>query len=228
MAREAERAGLGDGPDFREGGKRRMVQRLVQTRFHDPEGPRAVPDAAVREHYQSHLDQFVQPVKMRVAHVTLEAPEGSPGRAGRQAEARKLRARLLRETSAAPEAFEAAIVAIARKGDPETHGAFLDLMSREQLAGAFTPEIAEEAWALPPGRPSQVLSSPRGFHILQGYGGQPATAISLDQARGAIQVTLYQARMAEAYRVWTAELRERARVRIDEAEMARVGVPAAP
>jgi peptidyl-prolyl cis-trans isomerase C len=224
MAREAERAGLGDGPDFKEGGKKRMVQRLVQQRFHDPEGPRAVPDAEIREYYDRNVDQYVQPVRMRVAHITLEAPEGAPLRRARKAEAEKLRARLARETANDPDAFEAAIVAIARKGDPETQGAFLDLLSREQVARAFTPEIAEVAWSLPPGQPSQVLSSPRGFHVLQGYGGQPEMKVSLDQARGGIQVILYQARMAEAYRQWTAQLREKAQVRVDEAELARVGV----
>jgi hypothetical protein len=228
MSLEAERAGLGGGADFREGGKKKMVQRIVQMRFHDPEGPRTVPEADVREYYERNFGQYVQPVKMRVAHITLEAPEGSAGRSGRQAEARKLRARLLRETASNPEAFGAAIVEIAGRGDPETQGAFLDLMSKEDLARAFTPEIAEAAWALPPVQPSQVLGSPRGFHILQGYGGQPAMAVSLEQARGGIQVTLYQARMAEAYRQWTAQLREQARVRIDEAELERVGAPKAP
>jgi peptidyl-prolyl cis-trans isomerase C len=228
MAREAERAGLGDGPDFKEGGKRMMVQRLVQKRFHDPEGPRTVSDGDVRDHYERNVGQYVQPVRMRVAHITLEAPEGSAVRSARQAEARRLRARLLRETATNPEAFEAEIITIAREGNPETHGAFLDLLSKEQLAQTFTPAIAEAAWALPPGQPSQVLPSPRGLHILQGYGGQPATSVSLEQARGGIQVVLYQARMAEAYRQWSAQLREKAQVRIDEAELSRVGVPVAP
>jgi peptidyl-prolyl cis-trans isomerase C len=224
MAREAERAGLAQGPDFQAGGKKQMVQRLVVMRFRDPEGPRTVSDADVRAYYEEHLDDYVQPVKMRVAHVTLDAPEGSAGRAARGAEARRIRDRVVREAVTNPEAFEAAITEIARAARSENHASILGLLSREQLAEAFTPEIAKVAWDLPPGVPSKVLASPRGFHILQGQGGQPARNVSVDQARGAIQVILHQSRMAEAYRQWTSQLREQAKVRIDESELAKVHV----
>jgi peptidyl-prolyl cis-trans isomerase C len=224
MAREAERAGLAHGPDHRAGGKKQMVQRLVVMRFRDPEGPRTVSDADVRAHYEEHLDDYVQPVKMRVAHITLEATEGSAGRPARLAEARRIRDRIAREAVTNPEAFEAAITEIARAASSENHASILGLLSREQLAEAFTPEIAKVAWELPPGVPSKVLPSPRGFHILQGQGGQPARNVSVDQARGAIQVILYQSRMAEAYRRWASQLREQAKVRIDESELAKVQV----
>ena len=224
QAAEAERAGLGGGPDFREGGKRRMVQRLVQQRFHDPDSPRTIPDAEVRDYYESHLEDYVQPVKMRLAHITLEAPQGSPGRAARLVEARKLQARLLRESGSDPAAFETAIVSVVREGNPENQAAVLGLLSQAQLALAFTPTIAEAAWALPPGRPSEVLASPRGFHILQGSGGQPAMAVSLAQARGGIQVILYQARMAQAYREWVGKLLDQSQTVIDQGELARIRV----
>jgi peptidyl-prolyl cis-trans isomerase C len=223
MAREAELAGLANGPDFQAGGKKQMVQRLVLMRFRDPEGPRTVSDAEVRAYYGEHAAEYVQPVKMRVAHITFEAPEGSPGRSRRGAEARKIRDRIIRDASTNPDAFEAAITEVARTASPVTQGAFLGLLTRDELARAFTPEIADVAWGLSPNAPSSVLASPRGFHILQGYGGQPEVNVTVDQARGAIQLILYQARMADAYRKWTARLREQARVRIDESELAKVG-----
>jgi parvulin-like peptidyl-prolyl isomerase len=200
------------------------VQRLVVTRFRDPEGPRTVSDADVRAYYEEHRAEYVQPVKMRVAHITLEAPEGSPRRLARSAEARSLRERIVRDAPTNPEAFEAAITEIARAANPEDQASILGLLSREQLAVAFTPEIAKVAWDLPPADPSKVLASPRGFHILQGQGGQPAVNVSVDQARGAIQVILYQSRMADAYRQWASQLREQAKVRIDETELAKVRI----
>jgi peptidyl-prolyl cis-trans isomerase C len=224
LAGEARRAGLGDGPDFREGGKRKMVQRLVQNRFHDPDGPRTVPEAEVRAYYEANLDRYVQPVKMSLAHITLEAPEGSPRRGARLAEARRLRDRLARDGARDPEAFAAAVASIVKAGDPETQAADLGLLSEEQITRAFTPDVAKAAWALPPGQPSPVLSSPRGFHILQGNGGQPALQATLDQARGGIQVVLYQARMAEAYGRRVRELRDAAQVQVDEEQLARIRV----
>jgi peptidyl-prolyl cis-trans isomerase C len=224
QAREAEKMGLAGGPDFQAGGKARMVQRMLLMRFHDPEGPASVSDADVRAYYDEHREEYVQPVKMRVAHITFEAPEGSPGRSSRRDEARRMRERIAREGATNPDAFRDAISGIAHTRNPDVQGAALGLLSREQLARAFTPEIAEAAWGLPPDRPSAVLASPRGFHILQGQGGQPAMDVSVEQARGAIRIILYQARMADAYREWTAQLRGRANVRVSEPELARLRI----
>ena len=52
--------------------------------------------------------------------------------------------------------------------------------------------------------------------------------VTLEQARGSIQNVLYVGRSAQAYRQWVAELRERARVRVDEAALAGVRPGATP
>jgi hypothetical protein len=196
----------------------------VVSRFHDPEGPKTIPDADVRAYYEEHRDTYVQPVKTRLAHIVLECPEGSPRRPARAKEAARLRERIVRDRASDPDPFRSAMEAITRGRDPETQAVFLGLVSREHLGDLLPLAIVKAAWDLGPEAPSPVLPSPRGFHLLQNYGGQPALQRTLEQARGEIQIILYQARMAEAYRQWTVQLLDNARVRIDEAELARVAV----
>jgi len=229
MAREAERAGMRADGDSGEAGKKRMVQKFVVSRFHDPEGPRTIPDADARAYYEEHRDTYFQPVKTRLAHIVLECPEGSPRRPARATEAARLRERIVRDRASDPDPFRSAMEDITRARDPETQAIFLGLVSQDHLGDFLPPTVAQAAWDLGPEAPSPVLSSPRGFHLLQNYGGQPALHRTLEQARGEIQTILYQARMAEAYRQWTAQLREKAHVRIDEAALARVRVdPGSP
>jgi hypothetical protein len=230
VAREAEREGLAGGDARDEDSRRRAAQRLVVKRFHDPDGPRTIPDTEVRAYYEANRDQYVQPVKMRVAHVTLLAPAGSSERKATAAAARRIRERIAAKGADAPEAFEAEIVAVDRSRKGDALAASLGLLSHDELARAFTPEIADAAWALAPGVPSAVLESPQGFHILLGSGGQPSMDVTLDQASGGIRVILYQRRMAEEFRRWTARLREQAGLRIDDAELARIRIdlPASP
>jgi peptidyl-prolyl cis-trans isomerase C len=229
MAREAERDGLDPGQAPGEEGRRRAVQRHVQRRFHDPDGPATVPDAEVRRYYAEHAAEYHQPVRMRVSWITFEAPEGSARRDAIRQRAAALRSRIAADGASDPGAFARAVERIAREADPETTAVAVSLLSREELGRAFTEEVADAAWALPPGRPSPVLASPRGFHILEGSGGLPARDVTLEQARGTIRIVLYQARMAEEYRGWIADLRANAGVRIDAAELARMAPgPARP
>ncbi|MEI6224189.1 MAG: peptidylprolyl isomerase, partial [Deltaproteobacteria bacterium] len=227
--REAVRAGMRTDADSGEAGRKRMVQGLVVRRFHDPEGPKTIPDADVRAYYEEHRDRYDQPVKTRLAHIVLECPEGSPRRPARAREAARLRERIVGDRASDPDPFRSAMEAITRAGDPETQAIFLGLVSQQDLGDFLPAVIVKAAWDLGPEAPSPVLSSPRGFHLLQNYGGQPALRKTLEQARGEIQIILYQARMAEAYRQWRTQLRESARVRIDKAELARVRVdPGSP
>jgi hypothetical protein len=224
-AGEAERTGYAIG----NGGRREQAQRIIVARFHDPEGYRTVADADVRAYYAEHRNDFVQPVKARIASITLEAPKGSPSRSARKAEARKLHDEIVRDSRTDPDAFLSTVARIRGLQTPETLGEPSRLFSLEELGRTFTPEIASVAWDLPPGTPSKVLESPRGFHILQGFGGQPPMNKSVDNARADIQIILHARRMSQAYQQWIRELHDRANVRIDEAELARVRVdPGSP
>lgn len=226
IAREAARARGDAGTGTAEDDARLEVQRYLQRRFHDPDGPASVPEAEVRRYYDEHLDAYRQPVRMAVSWITFEAPEGSSRREAIRRRAADLRARIV-GSGTAPEAFAGAVEEVTRAANPEVVATPPTLLSLEKLARLLTAEIADAAWALAPGEVSPLLASPRGFHLLQGSGGQPARDVTLDQARGGIRIVLYQARMAEAFRRWVAELRERADVRIDGEQLARVG-PRAP
>jgi hypothetical protein len=216
----AERAGYSAG----KGGRSELAQRIIVDRFHDPEGYKTVSDADVRAYYDEHRGDYVQPVKARISSITFEAPKGSPDRAARKREAGKLRDEIVRDARTDPDAFLAAVARIRGLQAPGTAGEPPRLFSLDDLGRTFTPEIAKVAWDLLPGTPSKVLESPRGFHILQGFGGQPPMNKTADMVRPEIQVIIQGGRMSRAYQQWIQELREQAHVRVDEGALAKVRV----
>jgi parvulin-like peptidyl-prolyl isomerase len=172
LARAAEQAGFknetGDPA-----GKKRMVQALLVKRFADPEGAKAIPEDELRRAYEEHRSEYVQPLKLGVLHLFLDAPAARRSGDARALARRSGAHRRRREGGPdSPFAFAAIAREVSEEPGSREQGGDLGQLSKEDLARRFSPEIAEGV-AGAGNRTSDVLASDRGFHILKLNGGTP-------------------------------------------------------
>ena len=78
------------------------------------------------------------------------------------------------------------------------------------------PEIFDLAFQLPPGRVSDVIESPYGFHIFRVEEVLPAREPDFAEVRAEIQLELEQERLEELKREWLRGLRRRADVQLNQ------------
>jgi peptidyl-prolyl cis-trans isomerase C len=229
LAREAQRQGLDKDPDVQLTLKKVMVQRLVQKSFGDPQDAVAkVPEADVKDYYEKHRDEFVKPLRLRVYQIVVKAPASGPERSRKQAEARKVLAHLQAEEKKNAFAFPA--IAREKTEDPATKatGGDLGFKSREELEKASGKAVADAAFALKDNQTSGLVESPDGFHILRAAGRQEAVDRSLEQVKVQIAQKLHREKASRDFDEFVKKLRDDAAVKVDDAELEKVQVAAAP
>ncbi len=97
------------------------------------------------------------------------------------------------------------------EGPGASQGGLLGTFTRDQMDDA----LAATAFALPPGRVSDVVRADRGFHILRVDKVEPAGYRSLDEVREQIRETLYQKAIEERFQEWISkDLRDRHNVEV--------------
>jgi peptidyl-prolyl cis-trans isomerase C len=231
LAREAEKQGLANDPDVQLTLKRIMVQKLVQKSFSpDAEAAKSIPEADLRAYYDSHPEEYRRPAKVRVAHLLVKAPPTGPERAKAEAQAKKLLVQVRAEEKKNPGAFPALVREASDDASTKALGGDLGFRTKEELAAQLSPEIAEAAAALPEGGIAGPLPSPQGFHLVRRAGTQEAVERSFDQVKPQIAAKLQKDRRSKEFDDYVKGLREKANVKIDDAELEKVtvNVAAAP
>ena len=229
LAREAQRQGLDKDPEVQLTLKKVMVQRLVQKRFGDPQDAASkVPEADVKDYYEKHHDEFVKPLRLRVYHILVKAPAPGPERARKQAEARKVLAQLLAEEKKNAFAFPAVAREKSDDAASKAAGGDLGFKSQDELEKASGKAVADAAFALQNNQTSGLVESPEGFHILRVAGRQEAIDRSLDQVKMQIAQKLHREKMTRDFDDFVKKLRDDAAVKVDDAELEKVQVAAAP
>jgi peptidyl-prolyl cis-trans isomerase C len=148
LAQEAIRQGLDKSPTVREQTKRAMIQELIKHQLDGKLSGSDIADEELKKFYEAHIDEFVKPERARVLHIFLPAKD-----AKERAEARKRAAALLkdidsREKKGEVNAFQS--VAIKESKDPLSApmGGDLRFLSKDEIAKAYTPELASAAFEL--------------------------------------------------------------------------------
>jgi peptidyl-prolyl cis-trans isomerase C len=230
LAHAAEKAGLQNDPDVQYRIKTVLAAKYQQHFLADPERMKnAVSDAEIAKYYEDHPDEFHQPLRIHTAHILVAADASGPGRAKKLAEAKKLLQKVLAEEKKNRSAF--AIIASQSSEDAATKGKGGDLMyrSREALEKAVGAKFAELAFAAGDDQTvREVVEAADGFHLVHVYGRAAAVDETLDDARREITKTLLTEWKTKAYNDLLKQLREEARVVIDDAVLATVMPTAAP
>ncbi|CAN5506691.1 hypothetical protein BH20VER1_BH20VER1_29690 [soil metagenome] len=150
-----------------------------------------VTDDLCRVYFERNREQFVQPPRFRVRHLFLAAPEGSPTHVVEQKRKviNALAARLAKGEALAALAAEAS-------EDPHTkaRGGDLGYFSAARMPEDFIAEVEK----LSLGKPSAVVQTRLGFHILELMETKPETPLAFEQVREEIATAVRKEQRAAA------------------------------
>lgn len=223
LAQEAVARGLHNDPEVVETAKKVMVQRLIQKEL--DEKPTPVPDGEVSSYYEKHKGDYVKPEMVRLSHIFLAAPEGSPVREEKKKRALALAADL---KALQPLDFNAFGKLVQENSDePRTKTLRGDMryLSNEDLSAQFGPEVAEAAKSLTQvGQVSEVVPTPRGFHILKLQGRQAALNLTVDQVKTQIQSRLLYERRQENFNRFLEGLKSKSGYKVNEEAISKVQI----
>jgi parvulin-like peptidyl-prolyl isomerase len=140
-----------------------------------------------------HRDRPELPDEVRAAHLLVRT-EAAAVEARRRIVAGTAFADVAREISLSPDA---------------DLGGDLGYFTRGQMP----PEFDEVAFSLPPGRLSDVVASPYGFHLFLVTDRRPGRTRSDVELRADVRTALLAGKREEAFRVWLTAARAKARIK---------------
>ncbi|HEX3595433.1 MAG TPA: peptidylprolyl isomerase [Polyangiaceae bacterium] len=222
LSKEAERRGLADKPEAREL-ERQILRDEVFAELRDKQPPLdQIPAGDVRAYYDAHRADFKEPERRRISHIVVRD----------KATAERILAEA--RTATAKQWGE-----LARKSSldkppadvPDELAGDLGLVSPPSFGKNDDPRVPEavRAAAFEIDEPGHVLGhlvEARGFHIVRLTSKNDARDRSLEEAGRTIRVLIAQDHLHRAEAAFEKELRTRFPVKIDEAALAKITVPA--
>lgn len=222
LSREAERRGLADKPEAK-ALERQILRDEVFGELRDKQPPLdQIPAADVRAYYEAHRADFKEPERRRISHIVV-SDKATAERV--LAEARGTSAKqwgeLLRKSSRDKPAADI----------PDELAGDLGLVTPPSFGKNDDARVPEplRAAAFEIDKPGDVLGrvvEAGGFHVLRLTGVNAPRERPLEEADRAIRVVIAQERLHRAEADLEKELRARFPVKIDEAALAKVTVPA--
>jgi parvulin-like peptidyl-prolyl isomerase len=225
LAGEARRRGLDQKPETQERVRQMLRDELLAEVRASVPTPNDISEADARRYYDAHRDDFREPERRRVAHIALasesqakavleKALVASPAEWGKLVETKSKDAR--GKTSSPPElAGDLGIVG------PPGHPRGENPNVPEPLRAAVF-EIEKLGGVLP-----RVVAAAGSFHVLRMTGKTDARDRTFADAQRSIRVALVQERIRSREAELELELKKKYPVTIDEAQLAKIPVPAA-
>jgi hypothetical protein len=226
LADEARRRGLDQQPETQERVRQLLREELLAQNRAGLATPRDIAEADVRRYYDEHRDDFREPERRRVAHIALVTEAEAKtvlekARAASPAEWGKLVAEKSRDLRGRPSAGMPAELA----GDlgivgPPGHPRGGNPAVPEALRAAVF-EIDKLGGVLP-----RVVAADHAFHVVRMTGKTDARDRTYADAERSIRVALMQERIRASEAALEAELRKKYPVSVDEAQLAKLPLPA--
>jgi peptidyl-prolyl cis-trans isomerase C len=228
LAREAEKKGLDKDPEVQATLKKIMVQKLVRQAF-DEGGDKKAGVAEAQKFYDEHKDEFVKPERVRVQLVWLDAPAGSPQRAARTADAKKLLARIKADEPKNPLAFSNVARESSQDAPTKAAGGDAGYRTQEELAAQYSRELASAAFALKDvGQTSGVVETPRGIALLKLVARQAPLNRGFDEVKDQLVARVGREKRNKEFDEYVKDLRSKASIQVHDAELEKIAVAAGP
>ncbi|HWE25368.1 MAG TPA: peptidyl-prolyl cis-trans isomerase [Myxococcales bacterium] len=223
LAQEAQREGLDKSPGVRDAMKRAMIQELIKKQLDEKASGSDIPDAELKAFYEAHIDDYVKPERARVYHIFLaakDAKEKAQAKAKATALIKDIRER---EKKGEPNAFEKTAMKESKDQLSAPMGGDLRFVSKEELAKAHGPEVANAAFDLKtPGEIAGPVETPNGVEIVKLQVKTVALNRSFEEAKEAIRGRMARDRRSKQYDEFVKKLEDGGKVSIDEGELAKV------
>jgi parvulin-like peptidyl-prolyl isomerase len=226
LAEEARRRGLDKQPETQERVRQMLRDELLSEVRASVPMPGDISEADARRYYDEHRDDFREPERRRVAHIALaseaeakavleKALSASATEWGKLVEAKSKDARG-KPSAALPSELAGDLGIVG----PPGHARGENPNVPEPLRAAVF-EIDKLGGVLP-----RVVSAAGAFHVVRMTGKTDARDRTFADADRAIRVALVQDRIRAREAELEAELKKKYPVTIDEAQLAKIPVPA--
>jgi hypothetical protein len=148
-------------------------------------------ETEARRYFDEHRPDFQEPLRLRVSHLFLAAPEGYPAEV---IEAKRALVADLAKRLANGESFPALVAEFSEDEATKKRGGDLGYFAEERML----PAVFAAARQLRPGDISAPVRSRLGFHILRLAESRPPRALTLEEARPEINAQLENQKRVEA------------------------------
>jgi peptidyl-prolyl cis-trans isomerase C len=228
LAQEAQRQGFDKSPSVKEQMKRAMIQELIKKQLDERLTGADISDVDLKKFYDSHLDDFVKPERARIFHIFLPAANAKEMASAKKAAAALIKDIDAREKKGEVNAFQTAAMKESKDQLSAPMGGDLRFLSREELAKAYNPQLADAAFELKnPGDKSGPVETPAGVELVKLQIKTVALNRSLEESKESIRSRMARERRSREYDDWMKKLRENAKVAINDAELDKVQVESA-
>lgn len=188
-------------------------------------------DGDVKTYYDEHVEEFVRPERVRVGIVLLHAPQASPERTAKAAQARKLLARLKVEGPRNPLAFSNIAREASEDAPTKAAGGDTGYHTQDELGQQYSKEIAAAAFALrEAGQESNVVETAQGFALVKLLARQAGISRPFAEVKPQLAARVGRERRTKEFDEFVKTLRKSASIKINDGELEEITVagPAAP
>ncbi len=222
LAREAQKQGYGTNESVVRSVKQNSVQTLIRREFDERITPESIPDAEVREYYESHQAEFHRDEMVRASHILVADRAAAD--------------RLLSELAEADaRAFRQAAREHSVDTETKLRGGDLRYFTRQGQGpnardAAVDSAIVEAAFGLR--EVGDTVAEPvrvgERWSIVKLTGRRPAEHRTIEEADQGIRLRLWRQRRQDGIERFVTELRERYRPEIHEDRMRPIRLDPAP
>ena len=227
LAEEAKRRGLDQLPETQERVRQMLKDELLQDLRQNLPGPAEIPDAEVHAYFDSHHDEFKEPERRRVAHLSLATEV-------------QAKAALQKALGASAADWGRLVTQVSLDKPPQSLGpAATELAGDLGIVGppghprGANPHVPEAVRAAVfeidklGGVLGHVVAESGHFHVVRMTGRTEARDRSFQDAERTIRVALVQQRIRAREAELEQELRRRYPISVDDEALRQVKVPEA-
>jgi len=228
LVQEALKAGFDKRPDVQADVEASKEAVIFDRYVRDVVSGSVVNDAAVRQYYDQHSDEFATPERIHVRHIVVTATDTGPGAKSKEQALEIIKAlagqlhqsnfasRSLKDPKAAEQLRINQFKQLARQYSEDASGANggdLGWVTKGQL----DPDFEAAAWALKPGMPSGIVETKFGYHLILVDEKQSTGVESFQEAKASIREFLMSQHASEVMETVTRltnELRANSKVAV--------------
>jgi peptidyl-prolyl cis-trans isomerase C len=228
LAQEAARRGMQNDPDVQATMKKVMVQKLMRAEFDESQAAAEIPEPELKAFYESNINDYVKPERVRVSHVFLAADAADGNRAKVKAEAQRLLAEVkAKEAGPAKTAFAEAAKLRSDDATSKVSGGDLLFKTEAELQEAWGESLAKAVAQMKTiGEIGGLVETDKGFHLVKLTGRQNAHDRPFDTVKSQIQNRLFREKRTTAFEDFVSGLKQQANVQVKEDVLAGIEVAA--
>jgi peptidyl-prolyl cis-trans isomerase C len=169
VAASAARDGYDRNPRVLADARKQMANRYLEERFSEAAIRQRLTDDDARRFYESHLEDYQRPARVRASLLLLQAPASDrAARNRRRAEAEALLSSVRKAEATDPMAFAAAVRRSSDDAETRAVDGDMRFLARPEMEKRWGSEIASWAFSLKDvGQISEVVERPDGFALLK-------------------------------------------------------------